>query len=102
MDTNSKKPNPLQFVKKHYLKIGMIISSVLVLSIYQNCSSPAPDLSQYTGASSTPPPTALGIVFTDSTVKQVCTLPASAISTGGADVSLTATGGNANSFLYLA
>jgi hypothetical protein len=96
-DQKNKTQKLLKFLKTHYLKMGFIVSGLMVLTVYQNCSSPAPDLSQYSGSSVTPP-AALGIVFTDSTVKKVCTLPASAISTGGADVSLTATGGNANSF----
>lgn len=105
-------------LKHSVKKIAAVVAGLSIILVYQNCSSPTPDLSQYTGSSVAPGPTATGLrIQITSPVGKICTIPASShpvpcggllgsiglscggviTDPGGVDVMLTAIGGNASS-----
>jgi hypothetical protein len=93
----SKTEKFLKFFRKHYLKMSFILTGLLVLTVYQNCSNPKPNLSQNSGSSVTPtpiPPAPLGIIFTAGTIPNICTTLPIGTSLGGVDVAFTIIGGD--------
>ncbi|MEQ1664483.1 MAG: hypothetical protein ABL927_03815, partial [Bdellovibrionales bacterium] len=91
-------------LKHSVKKIAAVVAGLSIILVYQNCSSPTPDLSQYTGSSVAPGPTATGLrIQITSPVGKICTIPKVAATAttaeipGGVDVMLTAIGGNASS-----